>query len=109
MDDLDHLLAGRDGLEDVLADAGQLHPVDELAGDFEMHVGGQQGGAHFLEGFRHVGLGQRTDPAQVAQGPGQFFGQAFEHESRKVGAGASAASGKYRLPAGPSAPKVCRE
>jgi len=82
MNYLHDLLAGRDGLEDVLARALGLHPVNELAGDLEMDVGGQQGGAHFLEGIRHVGLGQGTDPTQVAQGAGQFIGQAFEHGTR---------------------------
>jgi hypothetical protein len=79
VDDLDDLLARGDGLEDLLADALRLHPLDEIAGDLEMHVGGEQGGAHFLEGGRHVFLGELAHAAEIAEGAAQFIGEGFEH------------------------------
>ena len=50
------------GLPDIntlepLADALGLYLFDEFAGDLEMDVGGEQGGAHFLERLGHVFLG----------------------------------------------------
>jgi len=38
MDDLDDLLAGRDGLQHVLSDRLRLHALDELPGDLEVDI-----------------------------------------------------------------------
>jgi hypothetical protein len=72
-------LAGGDGFQDILTDALGLDAFDELAGNLEMDVGGEQGGAHFLERLGHVFLGELADAAEVAQGVAQFFGERFEH------------------------------
>ena len=79
VDDLDDLLAGGDGLEHVLTDALGLHALDELPGDLEMDVGGEEGGAHLLEGLRHVGFRELADAPQVAEGAAKFVGEGFEH------------------------------
>src|SRR5262249_26053733 len=84
VDDLDDLLAGRDALDDFLADALLLHAVDELARDLEMNVGGEERGAHLLERLRHVFLGKFADPAEVTQGVAEFFRERFEHGTRTV-------------------------
>ena len=68
VDNLYHLLAGGDPLEHVLPDALLLDAFDEVSRDLEIDVGGEQGGADLLEGFRHVFFGQFADPAEVAQG-----------------------------------------
>ncbi len=84
VDDFDDLLAGRDGFQDGLAVARGLDALDEFTGDLEMNVGGEEGGAHFLEGVGHVGLGQLADPAQIAEGGGEFFGQGFKHAKQTL-------------------------
>ena len=53
-------------LEHFLADGGGLHAFDEFANNLEVHVGGKEGSAHFLECVRHVFLGQLSDAAEVA-------------------------------------------
>ena len=79
VDNLDDLLAGRDRLQHLLAGGLHLHTLNELAGDLEMHVGGKQGGAHLLEGFRHVFFRELADAAQVAQRLAEAFGERFKH------------------------------
>jgi hypothetical protein len=102
VDDFDDLLARGDAFEHLLPNALDLHALDELAGDFKMDVGGEQGSADLFEGVCHICLGQLADAAKVAQGAGEFFGQAFEHGNANVSALRPATSGKYRLP--PSIP-----
>ena len=84
MNDFDDLLPGGDALEDLLADTLLLHAFDEFARHLEMHVGGEQRGAHFLECLRHVVFGEFANAAQIAEGAAQFFGEGFEHETRTV-------------------------
>ena len=79
MDDLDDQLPRGDRLQHFLAGALLLHALDELAGDLEVDIGGEQGGAHFLECVRHVFFAQFADAAQVAQRTGQFVGEGLEH------------------------------
>jgi hypothetical protein len=86
VDDFDDLLSGSDAAQNILADAFQLHAFDELARDFEMHVGGEEGGTHFGERLRHVFLGKFSDSAQIAQCVAEFFGERFEHANLTVGA-----------------------
>lgn len=80
VDDFDDLLPGGDGFGDFLADAFFFHLVDEIAGDAEMNIGGEQGGANFLEGVGHVLFGQFSFAAEVAKGVGEFIGKAFKHD-----------------------------
>ena len=79
MDDLDDLLAGRDALQDLLARALGLDPLDELPGYLEMHVGREEGGADLAQRRGHVLLGELADTAQVSQCGGQFIGQGIKH------------------------------
>ncbi len=79
VDDFDDLLAGGDPLEDFLADALRLYALDEFARDLEMHVGGEEGGAHFLECVRHVFVGEFADASEIAERAAEFFGEGFEH------------------------------
>ena len=81
MGDLHHELTGRDALDHLLTDALQLHPFDEFAGHLEVHVGGEEGGAHLLQGVHHVLVGEFADAAEIAQGQAQFLGEGFEHRS----------------------------
>src|SRR5258708_3402298 len=52
-----HFLAWLDSFKNFLADALLLNALNEFAGYLEVDVGGKQGSADFLEGFRHVFLG----------------------------------------------------
>ena len=52
VDDLDDHLAGRDRLDDFLADRFFLHLVGEIADDFERNVGFEQRAADFAHRFR---------------------------------------------------------
>jgi hypothetical protein len=58
-----------------LADALGLHALDEIAGDLEVDIGGEQGGAYLLEGVRHVFVGELADPAQIAEGAAELVCQ----------------------------------
>ena len=82
VDDFDDLLAGRDALEHILADALGLHARDEVAGDLEMHIGREEGGAHLSEGGRHVFFGEFADATEVTERGGEFIGERLEHGSR---------------------------
>jgi hypothetical protein len=62
-----------------------LDPFDEVAGDLEVDVGGEQGGAHFLERVRHVFFREFADPAKVAERAAEFFRERFEHGARRLG------------------------
>ena len=81
VDDFDDLLARGDALEDLLADALRLDAFDEFSRDFEMHVGGQQGGAHFLERLRHIFFREFADAAEIAEGTAEFFRERFKHRT----------------------------
>ena len=67
MDDLDHLLAGRDRADDVFADGARAHLVDEVLHHRQRHVGLDQGGAHFGQGGIDIGLGERAAPAKLVE------------------------------------------
>ncbi len=67
------LLSGRDALENFLSDALGLDTFHEFARDLKMHVGGQEGGAHFLQCFRHVFFREFADPAKIAESGAEFF------------------------------------
>ena len=68
VDDFDDLLAGLDALDDFRADGLGFDALDEIAGDLEIHVGLQQRHADFAQGIGDVGLGNFSEPAQVAKG-----------------------------------------
>ncbi len=68
MDDLDDLLAGLDAGDDFGAERLGFDALDEIARDLEIHVGVEQGHAHFAQGIADVALGNLAEAAQVAEG-----------------------------------------
>ncbi len=72
MDDFDDLLAGLDALDDFRAEGLGFDALDEIARDLEIHVGLQQCHADFAQRLGDVGLGNFSEPAQVAKGVLEF-------------------------------------
>ena len=72
MDDFDDLLAGLDALDDFDADGFGFDALDEIARDLEVHVGFEQGHAHFAQRVGDVALGDFSEAAQVAEGVLEF-------------------------------------
>jgi len=77
--DLDGHLARVDGLDDGLAEAGDLDAFGEVLGDLEIDVGGHQRRAHLGQRRGDVLFGQLGQPPEVAEGLGEFFGEVGEH------------------------------
>ena len=73
VDDLDDLLARRDGFCDGLAGGLFLHGLDEIAGNGERDVGFQKGDAHFAKGGFDVVFGERTLFGQPVENTGEAF------------------------------------
>ncbi len=82
MDDLHDLLAGRDGLEDRLADRPLLDALDELARDSEVHVGLEQDSPHLPQSLSDHGLGEHTPLPETAEDRVQLLAQLIEHGRR---------------------------
>ena len=78
-DDLDRHLAGVDGFDDRLAEAGDLDAFGEVLGDLEIDVRGHQGRADLGQRRGDVLLGELGEPTQVAEGLGQFVSEVGEH------------------------------
>jgi hypothetical protein len=78
-DDLDDLLAGGDRLQHIVPDGRFRHAIDETAHHGQGHVGLQQGDTHFAHGLAHVGLAERTAPAQLVEHTAKAIGQIVEH------------------------------
>ena len=68
VDDFDDLLAGLDALDDFRAEGLGFDALDEIAGDLEIHVGFEQRHADLAQGIGDVGLGNFSEPAQIAEG-----------------------------------------
>ncbi len=79
VDDLDELLAGRDGAELRDADRFLLDALEELARELEVDVGLEQHAAHFAQPFFDVGFGEDAPTAQPGKGRFEFLGQLVEH------------------------------
>ena len=77
--DLDGHLARVDGLDDRLAEAGDLDAFGEVLGDLEIDVGGHQRRAHLIQRRGDVLLGELREPPEVAEGLGEFIGEVGEH------------------------------
>ena len=77
--DLDGHLARVDGLDDRLAEAGDLDALGEVLGDLEIDVGGHQRRAHLVQGRRDVLFRELREPPEVAEGLGKFVGEVGEH------------------------------
>ena len=67
MDDLDDLLAGRDGADDVFADRAGANLVDELLDDRQRHIGVDQAVSHFAQRLVDIGFGERTAPPEPVE------------------------------------------
>jgi hypothetical protein len=79
VDDLDDLLAGRDRLQDLLADRGFRHLVDEVAHDRQGDVGFEQGDPNLAHRAANVRLVERAAAAQAVEHAGKAVAQAVEH------------------------------
>ena len=79
MDDLDDLLRGMDGADDVLADGPVGDAADELLDDLEVDVGRKEGHAHFPQAFLDVLLAQPPLAAELAEDVADGFRQGLEH------------------------------
>ncbi len=84
VDDLDHLLTGREALEHVGPERLLAHAVHELLDDLEIDVGLKQGQPHFAQPVLDVFLIQPGLTAQVAEGFGQAVGKTVEHGQRST-------------------------
>ena len=67
MDDLDRLLAGRDALDDSLAETCLADLGDEFIGDLDVDVGVDQGVADVLHGFGDIGFGNGRLAAEFTE------------------------------------------
>ena len=79
VDDLHHLLAGRDAGQHFLADGAFADVGDEVLHHGQGDVGVQQGEADLAQGVGDVGLVQRAAAAQAVEDAGETAGKAFEH------------------------------
>ena len=79
VDDLDHLLAGRDRADDAFADGARAHAVDEVLDHRQRHIGFEQRDADFAQRLVDVGLRQRAAAAQAVEGGGEALLQTVEH------------------------------
>ena len=80
MDDLHDLLAGRQALEDVLAERPLADARDEVADDREVDVGLEQREADLAHRARDRLLVEPALLAQVAEGALQLVGKRVEHD-----------------------------
>ena len=101
VDDFDDLLAGLDALDDFRADGLGFDALDEIAGDLEIHVGFQQRHADFTQGFGDVGLGNFSEPAQVAEGVLELAAERIEHHIKLTSAGELTSARRHGLLGGP--------
>ena len=79
VDDLDHLLAGRDALQHVRADRLLAHVRDEVLDHRERHVRLKQGDPHLAQRGVHIRLAERTAPRQRLEDPAEPAGKTIEH------------------------------
>ena len=100
--DFHDLLAGGDGFRDRLALGLILHRLDEIARDGQRDVGLEQRDADLAQRGRHVLVGQRAGPGQLAEDAAKAVGQVLEHglaprsqdpETRKRAGGRNALTG----------------
>ena len=79
MDDLDDLLAGRDGTDDVFADGARADLVDERLDDGQRNVGLDQRIADLAERLVDIGLGKRAAAAEPVEHAAEAGLQTVEH------------------------------
>ena len=83
MDDLDHLLAGGDGFQDLLADGLLPDPTDEVLDDRQRDVGFQQRHAYVAHRRLDVALLESAARGEALQGLAEPIRQRFEHQCRQ--------------------------
>src|SRR5689334_19037652 len=79
MNDLDDLLAWRDGADDILADGARPHLVDECLDYRKGNVGLDQRVAHFAERFVNVAFGECAAAAKPVEHATKPRLQTVEH------------------------------
>ena len=79
VDDLDDLLAGIEHLRAGRADRLDADAVDDVAGDADVDVGVEQGGADLAQHLVDVGLGEPALAAQTLDDAVEAVGQVLEH------------------------------
>ncbi len=79
MDDLDELLAGRDGAERGHARRLLLDTFEELARQLEVDVGLEQHAPDLAQPFLDVRIGQDATPAEPRENGVEFLAQFIEH------------------------------
>ena len=84
VDDLDELLARRNGAQLRDADRLLLDALEELARQLEVDVGLEQDAANLPQAFLDVGFGQDAATAQARKGRFEFLGQLVEHRPGKI-------------------------
>ena len=82
-DDLDDLLGGREGGEDLCADGFLADVLDEVADDVEIDVGFEEGYADFAQGVGDVFFSERALAAEGLEGTLEFVGEVFKHGQSK--------------------------
>ena len=75
VDDLHHLLPGREALQDLRPQSALLHVRDELAHDLEVDVGLEQRETDLAHGLVDIGLAQLAVAAQLAERALQPIGE----------------------------------
>src|SRR5262249_23116647 len=84
VDDLHHLLAGRQALCDVLSQRALAHLGHELAGDVEVDVGLEECEPDLPHGAGERLLVERAAAAEVAEGLLELVGERVEHGAARV-------------------------
>ena len=79
VDDLDHLLAGRQALEHLVADGPLAHAGDEVLDDLEVDVRLEQRKAHVAHGGIDVGLADPALAGQAAERLAKPLAECVEH------------------------------
>ena len=85
MHNLDHHLAGLDGLQHRLADGLLAHRVGEAADHVERNIRLDQGAPHLPHGFAHIALAERTAAGELVEDAGETVREGFEHRGGFLG------------------------
>ena len=79
----DHLLAGGEALQHILADGPLAHRGDEILDDLEVDVSLEECQPHFAQCSLNILLAQPSAPAQLLEDCIEFFAQGIEHGGRR--------------------------
>jgi hypothetical protein len=80
---LDDLFGRGKGGEDLTAEGLLLNTVQQLADNFEVNVGFEQGQADLTQGVLEISFGELPLAAEVLKNPLEFFGETIEHGHSK--------------------------